>query len=214
MTGKSPSPPPYWQASSLFRTGGDGAGFREGCVCVRGRGGGCTVKMSSLLGGELRQDHRSARTRVCMESLSLSSPYGALREVVVVMMVGGGLNVSGIVERVALQFREGDGRMLQVVEQHLDLRKQKTTYFYSFINSPYYPTRRSSTSSYAAFKTTRNWDFPSWNNQLTTSKSSRCSTQNHKQTSLLIVTDEYSLFGTEEVQPPHFFCCHFLSFPK
>lgn len=36
---------------------------------------------------------------------------------------GGGrsLNISGKVERVPLQFGKGDGRMLQVIEQHLDL---------------------------------------------------------------------------------------------
>lgn len=34
---------------------------------------------------------------------------------------GRGLNVSGKVERVPLQFGKGDGRMLQVVEQNLDL---------------------------------------------------------------------------------------------
>lgn len=38
---------------------------------------------------------------------------------------GGGLNVSGKVERVALQFGEGDGRVLQVVEQHLDLKRRE-----------------------------------------------------------------------------------------
>lgn len=32
-----------------------------------------------------------------------------------------GLNVSGKVECVALELREGNGRMLQVVEKHLDL---------------------------------------------------------------------------------------------
>lgn len=37
-------------------------------------------------------------------------------------VMGGGLHVSGKVERVALQLGKGDGRMLQVVEQHLDLR--------------------------------------------------------------------------------------------
>lgn len=47
--------------------------------------------------------------------LALSSPDEALRE------GGRGLDVSGEVERVALQLGEGDGRMLQVVEQHLDL---------------------------------------------------------------------------------------------
>lgn len=35
------------------------------------------------------------------------------------------LDVSGEVERVALEFGEGDRRMLQVVEQHLDLEKEK-----------------------------------------------------------------------------------------
>ena len=39
---------------------------------------------------------------------------------------GWGLNVSGKVERVALQFGKGDGGMLQVVEQHLDLRREET----------------------------------------------------------------------------------------
>ena len=41
----------------------------------------------------------------------------------------GGLNVSGEVERVALQFGKGDGRMLQVVEQHLDLRGEEPRAF-------------------------------------------------------------------------------------
>lgn len=61
-------------------------------------------------------------------SLSLSSPDEALREVVVVVVVVvvvevccRGLNVSGEVQRVALELGEGDGRMLQVVKQHLDL---------------------------------------------------------------------------------------------
>lgn len=86
------------------------------CVCVLGKRGGCTVEMSCLLGGEVRQEDRVARTKICMESLTLSSPDGALKG------GGRGLNVSGIVERVALQFSEGDGRMLQVIQQHLDLR--------------------------------------------------------------------------------------------
>ena len=60
-----------------------------------------------------------------MESLTLSSPDGAPE--------GGGrcLNVSGKVERVTLQFSEGDGRMLQVIQQHLDLRGEKTKTFNS-----------------------------------------------------------------------------------
>lgn len=43
-------------------------------------GGGCTVEMSCLMGGEVRQDGRAAGTKICMESLTLSSPDGALRE--------------------------------------------------------------------------------------------------------------------------------------
>lgn len=42
---------------------------------------------------------------------------------------GWGLNVSGKVERVAFQFGKGDGRMLQIVEQHLDLRREETKIF-------------------------------------------------------------------------------------
>lgn len=42
---------------------------------------------------------------------------------------GWGLNVSGKVECVALQFGKGDGRMLQVIQQHLDLRREKTNPF-------------------------------------------------------------------------------------
>lgn len=38
---------------------------------------------------------------------------------------GRGLNISGEVERVSLQLSIGDGRMLQVVEQHLDLREEE-----------------------------------------------------------------------------------------
>lgn len=38
---------------------------------------------------------------------------------------GRGLNISGKVERVALQFGKGDGRVLQVVEQHLDLKRKE-----------------------------------------------------------------------------------------
>lgn len=44
---------------------------------------------------------------ICVESLSVSRPPG--------------LNVSGEVECVSLQLSEGDGRVLQVVQQHLDL---------------------------------------------------------------------------------------------
>lgn len=46
---------------------------------------------------------------------------------------GRGLNIGGEVECVSLQLSIGDGRMLQVVEQHLDLREEKTRlYEYSF----------------------------------------------------------------------------------
>lgn len=44
------------------------------------RGGGCTVEMSCLLGGEVRQEDRVAGTKLCQESLTFSSPDGALRE--------------------------------------------------------------------------------------------------------------------------------------
>lgn len=37
----------------------------------------------------------------------------------------GWLDVSGKVERVAFEFSKGDGGVLQVVEQHLDLRDEK-----------------------------------------------------------------------------------------
>lgn len=44
---------------------------------------------------------------------------------------GGGwsLDISGKVERVALQLGKGDGRMLQVIQQHLDLGGEKTRWF-------------------------------------------------------------------------------------
>lgn len=38
----------------------------------------------------------------------------------------GGLDVSGKVQRVAFEFSIGDGGVLQVVEQHLNLREEKT----------------------------------------------------------------------------------------
>lgn len=49
-----------------------------GCV---GRGGGCTVEMSCLLGGEVRQEDRVAGTKFYQESFTFSSPDGALTEV-------------------------------------------------------------------------------------------------------------------------------------
>lgn len=81
--------------------------------------GGCTVEMSYLLGGEVRQEGRVAGTEglygVSHSPLSRWRPEGG----------GWGLNVSGKIERAALQFGKGDGRMLQVVEQHLDLKERK-----------------------------------------------------------------------------------------
>lgn len=63
-----------------------------------------------------RQEDRAAGTKgsygVSHSLVSRSRPEGG----------GWGLDVSGEVERVALQFGKGDGRMLQVVQQHLDLR--------------------------------------------------------------------------------------------
>lgn len=44
-------------------------------------GGGCTVEMSRLLGGEVRQEDRVTGTKFCKESLTFSSPDGALRVV-------------------------------------------------------------------------------------------------------------------------------------
>lgn len=52
-------------------------------------------------------------------SISLLSTNAApFREEVVAVLE---LHVSGKVERVALQFSDGDGRMLEVIQQHLDL---------------------------------------------------------------------------------------------
>jgi len=49
---------------------------------VDGGVGGCTVETSRLLGGEARREDRAAGTKkVGMESLTLSSPEVALREV-------------------------------------------------------------------------------------------------------------------------------------
>lgn len=48
-----------------------------------------------------------------------------------------GLDVGGKVERVALQLGEGDGRMLQVVQQHLDLKKRGEVLYKSLIDELY-----------------------------------------------------------------------------
>lgn len=72
-----------------------------GQMCM---GGVCTVETNCLLGGEVSGVSHTLVSRCCPETR------------------GWGLNVSGKVECVALEFGEGDGRMLQVVEQYLDLR--------------------------------------------------------------------------------------------
>lgn len=86
--------------------------FRKGDV---NRRVGCTVETSCLLGGEVRQEDRGRdKGRSLPPSLfSRCHPDRC-----------SGLNVSGEVESVALEFGEGDGRMLQVVEQNLDLEER------------------------------------------------------------------------------------------
>lgn len=79
--------------------------------------GGCTGEMSHSLEGEVRQwDRAAGGPQILLEVAHiLPSKWhsgGSVR----------GLNISGKVERVPLQFGKGDGRMLQVIEQHLDLR--------------------------------------------------------------------------------------------
>lgn len=91
-------------------------------VCVRAcvrEVKGYAVKMSCLLRGDTRQEDEEeelAKHRdVCGVSQSCGDPEESVAR----------LNVRGKVECVALEFRKGDGRMLQVVEQHLDLRRTK-----------------------------------------------------------------------------------------
>lgn len=118
---EAPSPPPYVFSSISFQDR-RGAEFRWIDVCG---GGGCTVETSCLLGGEVRQEDWVAEDQgLYGVSHSLVSRCRPERR-------GWGLNVSGKVECVALQFGEGDGRMLQVVEQYLNLRWEKTSYYMS-----------------------------------------------------------------------------------
>lgn len=67
----------------------------------------------------MRQEDRATGTKgsygVSHSLVSRGRPEGG----------GWGLDVSGEVQCVALQFGKGDWRMLQVVEQHLDLREDK-----------------------------------------------------------------------------------------
>lgn len=61
----------------------------------------------------------SGAPKSCLESLTFPLQM-------VFFEKGGGLNISGKVKCVPLQFGKGDGRMLQVIEQHLDLRGDTT----------------------------------------------------------------------------------------
>lgn len=76
-------------------------------VGFRWRSGGCVCGGVELPAGS-RAEGRS--TGWWSLSLSVSPSFGVAV-----------LNVGGEVKRVALELGEGDGRMLQVVEQHLDL---------------------------------------------------------------------------------------------
>lgn len=105
---------------------------RDVCVCLcEGKGGGLYSQDEQPAGRRADAGPPVGEDQglygVSLSLLSVWRPEGGGDG-------GGGLNVSGIVERVALQFREGDGRMLQVVEQHLDLRKQKTTHKQSILS--------------------------------------------------------------------------------
>lgn len=85
---------------------------------VKGNSGGADVGTSCLLGGETRC--------VCHPQLQVKPSDEQGR------WWFWWLNISGEVQRVAFKFSKGDGRMLQVVEQHLHLRggRNKTLWDY------------------------------------------------------------------------------------
>lgn len=86
-----------------------------GWAGIGGWGVGCTFEMSCPLGGEVSAAVGPKSTKGVLTPSRWCSEGG-----------GRALNISGKVECVALQFGKGDGRMLQVIEQHLDLSRDTT----------------------------------------------------------------------------------------